>query len=304
MQSLRSRKVDDAHAVIATIPKTTHTSHGAIEYATAGAGPVVLALHGGMGGYDQGLILARSALADTGRYQVISVSRPGYLGTPLSSGKSSEGQADLYAELLDGLNIARTMVIAVSAGGPSALQFALRHPQKCAGVILVSACTGCFSIPPEVSRRIPVLKFMARFPWITKFMRRQADRNPIRAARRSIRDEAVMMRTLGHTEAGPLMRALLSSAMDKPAARLPGTLNDMDYFEVMAPIPVAQIKVPILVVHGEDDRVVPFEHGRRLADGAPNAELWAIRHGEHVSLFTHLDEIRAKVHAFTARCFT
>ncbi len=30
---------------------------------------------------------------------------------------------------------------------------------------------------------------------------------------------------------------------------------------------------PVLVVHGRDDRVVPFDHGRRLADASPRARL-------------------------------
>jgi pimeloyl-ACP methyl ester carboxylesterase len=39
-------------------------------------------------------------------------------------------QADAFAALLDALGIARIDVIAVSAGATSALQLALRHPDK------------------------------------------------------------------------------------------------------------------------------------------------------------------------------
>jgi pimeloyl-ACP methyl ester carboxylesterase len=68
-----------------------------------GEGPAVLALHGAMGGYDQGLILART-IGPPG-YRFVSVSRPGYLGTPLCAGRTPEEQADLLAHLLDALGI-------------------------------------------------------------------------------------------------------------------------------------------------------------------------------------------------------
>ena len=119
----------DTHAVIAIRPSISRTSHGPVEYTSTGEGPAVLALHGGMGGYDQGLILARAALNDTGHFHVISVSRPGYLNTPLRSGETPEEQADMFAYLLDRLGVERSFVIAVSAGGPSALQFARRYPR-------------------------------------------------------------------------------------------------------------------------------------------------------------------------------
>jgi len=67
-----------------------------------------------MGGYDQSLILAQTI--GTAGYRYIAMSRPGYLGTPISSGKSPEQQGDLIAALLDSLGIVRACVIAVSAG--------------------------------------------------------------------------------------------------------------------------------------------------------------------------------------------
>jgi pimeloyl-ACP methyl ester carboxylesterase len=74
-------------------PRVVHTRRGPVEYAEVGAGPAVLCLHGAMGGYDQSLLLARSAGAPGFRY--LAVSRPGYLGTPLSRGRTPEEQADL-----------------------------------------------------------------------------------------------------------------------------------------------------------------------------------------------------------------
>lgn len=277
---------------------TLVTPLGAVEYCCFGSGNALLALHGGMGGCDQSVLLARAALGDDPAASVIAVSRPGYLGTPLASGASPAEQADLYAALLDRLGVAKALVIAVSAGGPSALQFALRHPARCAGLILVSCCSGRLDIPPEVTKRMPMMKLMARLPWLVALMRWRADRDPMMTARRSVRDPEVAARTLADPDAGPLLRELQSQVLTRLAARLPGTLNDMSMFGAMPPLPLDKIAAPTLVIHGRADRVVPFAHGQRVADAVPGAELLAIENGEHVSLFTDLDQIRARVRDF------
>ncbi len=282
-------------------PTVANTSHGPAQFVSVGEGPAILALHGGMGGYDQGLLLARAALPDVARFHVISVSRPGYLGTPLKSGETPEEQADMCAYLLDRLGVESSFVIAVSAGGPSALQFARRYPSRCAGVILVSCCTGQLDVPPQVASRIPFMKILAKFPWLAALMQMRRDRDQDRAAIRAISDEAVRARTLEHPDAGPMLRELQSSTMSKLGHRLLGTLNDIEQFRALPPLPISGITVPILVVHGTGDRVVPFAHAKRVADEAPNAELLAIAGGEHVSIFTHIDEVRAKVEAFLTK---
>jgi pimeloyl-ACP methyl ester carboxylesterase len=94
---------------------------------------------------------------------------------------------------------------------------------------------------------------------------------------------------------------LQSSTLRRLSERLPGTLNDIDQFSSISPISAARIGIPMLVIHGNADRVVPFAHGQRLGASAPNAELVAIDGGEHVSLFTHLDPIRSKIRAFIAQ---
>ena len=93
------------------------TVRGPVEYAEIGQGPAVLALHGRPGGYDQGLVMARSLGEDLARW--IAVSRPGYLRTPLETGPTPAEQADAYAALLDTIGIGQAVVVGLSGGGPS-----------------------------------------------------------------------------------------------------------------------------------------------------------------------------------------
>lgn len=88
---------------LVALNRTTATAKGTVEYARIGEGPVVPGIHGGPGGYDQ-TIFAFEWLAHAG-FSLLAPSRPGYLGTPLSSGKTPDEQADLYAALLDTLGI-------------------------------------------------------------------------------------------------------------------------------------------------------------------------------------------------------
>jgi pimeloyl-ACP methyl ester carboxylesterase len=111
------------------------TPCGPIEYAAAGVGEPVLVVHGAGGGFDQGIDFAR-ALAGRG-WRVIAMSRFGYLRTPLPAEASAAAQADAHACLLDALDIRRAAIIGASAGAPSSLQFAVRHPERCTALVLL-----------------------------------------------------------------------------------------------------------------------------------------------------------------------
>src|SRR5689334_19745131 len=100
------------------------TASGPVEYCIGGQGPAVLIAHGSPGGYDQGCAFSKLV---GGKQTFIAVSRPGYLRTPLSTGETAAAQADMYANLLDALALQQATVVGISGGGPSAIQFALRH---------------------------------------------------------------------------------------------------------------------------------------------------------------------------------
>ena len=129
------RDITQARERVATGSQLVQTPCGPIEYAAAGSGKPVLVVHGAGGGYDQGLDFAKH-LAHSG-LRVIAMSRFGYLRTPLPGDASAAAQADAHACLLDSLGIRNAAVIGASAGAPSSLQFALRHPQRCTALILL-----------------------------------------------------------------------------------------------------------------------------------------------------------------------
>lgn len=280
------------------MPALVQTSRGTVEYASEAAGPAVLALHGAMGGWDQSLLLARTI--GTPGCRTIALSRPGYLGTPLEVGRSPEEQSDLYAETLDALGVVSAAVVAISGGGPSAIHFALRHPSRCWGLVLVSTCG------TRIGGRLPpmfhVLMLLQHWPALLEFSaRRMASADLNQRASRSISDPELRAQTLADPVAGPLFRSLLQSTTSEMARRIPGTRNDVAVTRSRE-YPLEEVRVPTLVVHGTHDRVVPFDpHARLLAARIKGAKLLAVKGGDHASIFTHCRLVRTTVGAFLGR---
>ena len=114
-----------------------HSTHGDIEYLLQGDGPTILVSHGVTGGVDQGIGLSEDFLGPG--YRLLYVSRFGYLKSSMPDNPSPELQAEVYKEPLDYLGIEHVFIFGNSAGGTAAIHFAIRYPQHCSGLILLSS---------------------------------------------------------------------------------------------------------------------------------------------------------------------
>jgi 2-hydroxy-6-oxonona-2,4-dienedioate hydrolase len=94
-------------------------------------------IYGAGGDYDQGLLIGELILGEG--HRIIAPSRFSYLGAEIPVDPSNEAQADAYSCLLDTLDVERAVVLGFSTGGPSALQFVLRHPQRTKTLIMAAA---------------------------------------------------------------------------------------------------------------------------------------------------------------------
>ncbi|WP_454915618.1 alpha/beta fold hydrolase [Xanthobacter sediminis] len=286
--------VKAAEALLASIPRpqVIPTPRGPLVCAIDGDGPPLLALHGIMGGLDQSWLLARALLARGEGRRVISVARPGYDGTPLETGRTAEEQAEAYAAVLEALGLGAAHVAAFSGGGPSALAFARLYPERCRGLVLVSACTGRLEAPPEARAgftRLGAVVWLPALPQVPAWVMRHWPHVP---ARSFVPDHDQRARLFADPEAGPLFTALLLSSFTDMDKRLPGTLNDLDQFARLPSCCGAGLSTPMLAVHGTADGIVPFVHGVELARQAPGARLLAVEGGTHMALFTHLARVR------------
>lgn len=79
------------------------------------------------------------------------------------------------------------------------------------------------------------------------------------------------------------------------AARLAGAFGGIAFGERLA-----EVAVPTLVIHGSDDRIVPLEGGRALAEGIPNSKLVVVDGAGHVPTLTFPLQVADAINAFFA----
>lgn len=266
------------------------TARGAIEYTSSGSGPAVLVLHGTLGGYDQ--IQGFSRWIDSTRYRTILVSRPGYLRTPLSSGVTFEQQADLYAATLDRLGIDRVAVVAFSGGGPSALQFATRYPERCWGLVLIAADTDA-SQPSASSGYIEIGKdglihflqsvFLSD---ISSWLIVRASQIAPRQFLRALVGGAFARQVYADPEQRRLFLEMVSS-MALLSRRRAGAINDNEQYLASQDTPFEKITTPVLILHGSEDTAVPTSEQVRLHARLPNSSYIEIDSGTHFMPISH-----------------
>jgi len=260
------------------------TELGPIQVAREGDGPRVMSIHGSPGGFDQGLVWARH-LRDGGR-EVIAPSRPGYLRTPLDSGRSPAQQADLYAAMLDALCIDKVTVLGISSGGPSAVHFAARHPNRTNALLLDAAVL--LSIAPagsEIERAIfesgtgiwLSCQIAKRWPKLTAA--RVVDTLSAGLSKDRKRD-AVDWITSNPARLHNMVD--LSTSLAPRRFREPGQRNDESNEINLDPLPFTEITAPTLIAQGTNDVFPLIDHATNAADKMPGAELMLVEEGHHV----------------------
>lgn len=172
--------------------------------------------------------------------------------------------------VVDALELSRFALLALSGGGSIAIAYAVRHPDKISHLVLY----GCYSrgwfkrnpTPRQIEEAETLLQVM-KIGW--------GKANP---AFRQI------FTTLFIPEGSPeqidwfndLQRISTSSDI---AARLESTAYTIDVSHL-----ASQVSVPTLVLHAEEDAVVPFEEGRRLATLIPGARFVPLASKNHLLL--------------------
>ena len=273
------------------------TERGTVEYATRGQGPVILIMHGGMGGYDQALAIGNFLEG----FQVLAPSRPGHLRTELSVGQTYEDQAKACAALLDSLGIDRVAVLGASAGGPPAIQFAQEYPDRVWALVLVSAITKAFVDPtPDGSTFQRVTDRIFGKDFADWFMARLVMRFPERLLLNednwflSERDREILRQD-------PDKLKLLMDFMANvgpSSLRLEGYDNDVIQQGRMGEQDPLPISTPTLVIHGTADAVVDFSHAESVVRRIQNSELVAIEGAGHFTLLTQSEQNEPLIRQF------
>ncbi len=248
------------------------TVQGLIEYSTFGNGLPVLFSHGAGGGHDMGRVFAK-LIGD--EFFWICPSRFGYLRTPIPQNASFESQADAYADLLDLLNIEKAAIIGLSIGGPSALLFALRHPDRCAALVLQSAIC-------KTTLKRPKADWFYNFIFSSDFIYWVVSNTLRNTLVRKFGVDSAVIKSLTHDEKKWLEEAL--SIFHPASQRYPGIVNDQKATISDKQYDLDKINIATLILHALDDRLVDYDFAKYAHALIRNSELIPFPSGGHMLL--------------------
>jgi 3-oxoadipate enol-lactonase len=178
--------------------------------------------------------------------------------------------ADDIAALLTALDVPRAHVLGVSMGGCVAIEFALRHPGRLDRLVLVST-------PP--GGRLAEQTHEERFARIAAARRLPAADRGLAMARLLFGPRAVAARSASYRELAETLGWDVDPRDEEAQHPQNTAIAAFDASDRLA-----GIVAPTLVIHGDDDRLVPSIEGERIAASIPNAELTVLPGGHLVYL--------------------
>lgn len=282
--------VRDMRRAYARIDGKSHviaSPYGDIEYSEGGSGPAVLVVHGSGGGFDQGKLVARAALGD--RFRWVAPSRFGYLRSTFREGATFDDQAHAFAYLLDHLRIEHAAVVALSHGGPSALLFAVLHPDRVTSLTLLSAGVASSTDAEQTQANQKGDALTAIYQRDVRYW----------AMTMVFRDG--FLRLMGATDdvvaslTGD-QRVLVEQVVDymNPVSRRAAGVR----FDNVAAMPnerIAAIRAPTLVLHAKDDTLQLYRNAEFAAATIPGARLVSFDKGGHLVMAVEQPRIQRLV---------
>ncbi|GAA0453645.1 hypothetical protein Ade02nite_01900 [Paractinoplanes deccanensis] len=230
--------------------------------------------------------------------RIILPSRPGYAGSTPHPGRRVADVAGDVAALLEGLGAEHFVTVGWSGGGPHALACAARLPGRCLGAALLAG------VAPY---RAPGLDWLAGMgeeniaefgaaahgvPELNAFLTRMAD-GLERVTGADVADAYGDL--LSGVDRGALTGEfadyLAESSRYAVSAGIAGWREDDLAFLADWGFPLEEIRVPVAVWQGDQDRMVPPAHGHWLAAHVPGAEAHLLPEQGHLSLLAEIDAV-------------
>ena len=180
-----------------------------------------------------------------------------------------EQMADDASNLLSALNIPKAKVFGVSMGGMIAQELTLRHPDQVAKVVLGCTTSG----GPEAAMAAPEIAM--KLVEGTKLMASNPEQGLDIILPLLYSEEF----TRAHPEIKQLMLAGMKMMPPTPSDSVDRTIAGIMTFN--ASDRLGQIKCPVLIVHGEQDLLIPPANAHLLKSRIPQAEVFMIPNAGH-----------------------
>jgi pimeloyl-ACP methyl ester carboxylesterase len=254
--------------------RSTDTPFGPLEYCEWGEGEPLLLVHGVVGGCD--VPPSWRALVPAG-YRIITPSRFGYLGSPLPAKPTTAAQADAFVFLFDALGIEQAPVVAFSAGSTSAVQLALRHPDRVSALVLVASNSPHEKPVTLAPRALAPLVFSQPALWFLRvFLPSKLAAISGKPAGYELSDEDGRTLDTIFDSFFPMRPRTAGCVFDGYVGNL--EIGDCAFEE---------IRVPTLGVHAADDPLASYEDARAMVARIPASRWMHVERGGHI--FIHND---------------
>jgi pimeloyl-ACP methyl ester carboxylesterase len=206
--------------------------------------------------------------------RLVAYARPGYgASTPNPGRDVASGAADVR-QIADALGIRRFLTMGASGGGPHALACAALLPDRVIGA-------ACFASPAPYTDDFDWFAGMAA-PGALRTARAGRDERETYALTDEF-DEATFTAADWAMVRGR-WAALGRDAVQADRAGPRGLIDDDVATTAPWGFEPSRIAVPVLLVQGGEDRMIPPSHGESLAAAIPSAEVWRRPRDGHVSI--------------------
>jgi len=244
---------------------------------SGGDGPVVVLSHGFLMDHD---MFDAQVAALSPRYRVITWDQRGHGETSATEESWSywDSAEDLNA-LLDHLGVERAVVGGMSQGGFIALRFALKHPDRTTGLILIDTQAGVED--PDKTAQYDALEHV----WTTE------------GGTEDMAGVVAMIIIGDETEHRSAWTAKWLARPSGFIAEPYKTLMSRDDIHDR----LGEITAPAIVIHGEEDIAIELSKGEALSQGLPNSRgVVPIPGAGHASCLTHPEPANAAISDFLA----
>lgn len=264
------------------IGETIHTGRSLTNYHDSGSGMPILLLHGSGPGVtawaNWRLILP--ALAEKARVIAPDLAGFGYTTTESAVTFDIELWMEQILNLLDGLGLSKVCLIGNSFGGAMAIHFASRYPERVGKIVLMGSVGASFPLTNGLDR-------VWGYGGLPEEMRELIG---IFVYDQSIvTDDLVQLRYTASMRDDVQER--FSALFPAPRQRWIDALALEDNL-------FKAVSMPVLLLHGVDDAVIPVECSRALATKLPDASLVEIEKCGHWVQIEKTDKFLQEVCAF------
>ncbi len=242
-----------------------------LHYLTAGEpdAPAVLLLHGG--GIDSAQVSWRHLIPELAEtHRVLALDLPGYGRSsppPAETDYTTDYLVKMALGFLDALDVAEAALVGLSMGGAAALGATVTAPERVRRLVLVDSYGFQDRAPfhplsvlalnlPNFIRRT-AWGIVRNYPLVLRLGLSAIYRNPLRLSRETMADATESVRL-------ELFYEWLQSEVEVFGTRTNYSAQ------------LAQLPIPVLIVHGEHDRSIPIHWAQRAVRRLPHGRLVVI----------------------------